>query len=195
METASTPRFLIPLLILVFTYIIIVFTIDACYGSRSAAVSMVEPGCRMCDGNMFEEFTNELSTYTQSQTLAQYRSDMTPPTTADNAPSHLMAGTATKNIVRKDDKTEALIEIAGNMYILNGNVYTDKEMARKQAYSAFLVNSIGERLYLGDLRRGQDGEHRLRVKTSNLDQLTGYDRIMVVYKSNGDDFVILNGKF
>lgn len=194
-STSPAPRFLIPLLLVVFTYFVIVFTIDACYSPRQQMAMRMGGECNMCDGNGFEEFTNELSSYTQSQTLARYHSDLTPPNTTDNAPSHLMAGAVTKNIIRKEDKTEALIEITGNMYILNGNVYTNKDQSKQQAYSAFLVNANGERLYLGDLKRGQDGAHHLRVKTSNLEQLEDYNRVMVVYKSNGDEYVILNGKF
>ena len=190
------PQFFIPLLLLVFTYFVIVFTIDTCYPQRQQMrMGMYDNGCRMCDGNGFEEFTNEMSSYTQSQTLLRQRSDLTPPNTSDNSPSHLMVGSATKNIVKSNEKTEALIEISGNMYILNGNVYTNKDQVKQQAYSAFLVDENGERLYLGDLKRGQDGEHHLRVKTSNLEQLAGFDRIMVTYKSNGDEYVILNGKF
>lgn len=193
-------QFSIPLVLLIFTLFVINFTLTACYNPRRSSRGRYKrvSDCQLCDQtDDFELFTNDSADeYVQMRYLYRGYTALTPANTQDNSPSHLMSGEAKKQIVVDKSGTQtALLDISGNLYILNGNVYTEEENLKQQVYKAFLVNAAGERLFLGNLKRGQDGKHHLRLRTKNLTQLTGYDNVMVTYQTNGDEYVILKGDF
>lgn len=174
------------------------FILTTCYPTSSYKLEQTyrnSNSCDMCDS--YEYFTNDVFEKYKKNYVYFGEADLTAKDTSKGIPSHLMTGKAKKYVVAdSDEKQTALLEISSNLYLLDGNPYTNGQRPLElQKYNAFLVKKdTGERLLLGKLKLEQDGLYHLRIKTTNLSQLAGYNSVMVTYLNESGESVILTGE-
>lgn len=167
--------------------------------------------CELCQpymlNNTIEEFQNAVNTYeptskyteqySSTQTYKYYQyAPLNAPSLEGEAPANLMFGEIKKYNLTKDNKKIIDISISANLYILDGNVYNEKNEKVTQFYKAYLYKSSDDKqnVFLGILKRDGDGLYKLNVKTDDQ-KYNDYDSIMITHKLNDNETIVLHGRF
>ena len=87
------------------------------------------------------------------------------------------------------------LEFYCNLFVLDGNIFNQTK--GRQMYKVYLINSkTGDRKYLDNLKKDNDGMYKLKYKTTkNIAELVPYDEINIVYSLDKDEQLLLSGKF
>jgi hypothetical protein len=157
------------------------------------------PNCGMCN---VEYFTNSDNTFdnkyysifgnTNMHKYYQYAA-LTAPSTHENTPSSILFGEFKKFNLMRNSNLTTLINITANLYILDGNVYTNGQRSITQSYKAYFTNDKNERLLIGDLIRDGDGLYKLQFMTTD-NKYNDYKEIVIIHQFNGDEKIVLSGK-
>ena len=111
---------------------------------------------------------------------------------------NLMFGKAKRFVSAIDGAFVYRLEIYSNLLVLDGNIY-DKAPRNsiKQKYSVFLQNTKQKgKVHVGDLVKDGDGIYKLKyISKENVQELTAYDRVHIVYVLNDNEQPILSGTF
>lgn len=145
---------------------------------------------------------NFLKKNTSNSYLQQVSSSYVSIPLLDPKNEHLFFGQANKYIYKgnveldkiESDKFIYRLEIFCNLFVLNGNVYNG-DRSSNQKFSVVLKNSkTQETIKIGNLIKDGDGIYKLKYISSDK-KLTGYDRVDIIYVLNGNEQIVLSGKF
>jgi hypothetical protein len=143
---------------------------------------------------MYEDFTNE--TEEQSEFKFDYKNaskyQSIPLTSPEDPPSTLMVGQVNRYLNIENGKSDILIEIFANLYILGGNIYG--ETKKDQVYNVYAYTNDNKKIDFGILTKSQDGFYKLKIK-SNDPRILEFNKVEIVYKTSESETTILTGKF
>jgi hypothetical protein len=168
-------------------------------GIRSRRRYLRGPDCGMCNIEYFTNSDNTLdekyySTFGKTNMHKYYQyAALTSPSTDINTPSSILFGEFKKFNLMRNNKLNTLINITANLYILDGNVYTNGQRSLAQSYKAYFTNDKNERLLIGDLIRDGDGLYKLKFLTTD-NKYNDYKEIIIIHQFNGNEKVVLSGK-
>lgn len=198
-------------LILTFTYLFFSILFSTTTPRKYMGCNYRRRECELCEpymlNNSIEEFENAQNTYepiskftssyskTQTYKYYQYAS-LNAPSLEGEAPSNLMFGEIKKYNRIKNGKNEIIINLSANLYVLDGNVYNEKDEKVTQFYKAYLYNSTDktQSKFLGILKRDGDGLYKLNITSDDM-SLNEFDSIMITHKLNDKETIILSGQF
>jgi len=154
----------------------------------------------LTSNDVLEEFKNH---HTPQNHQDVFNSDVSYNTyTTANLTSPLLSKKATQNLLsgggRKIvSKDKVIIDIYANLPLLDGNVYTIKDIkAPSQKYEAMLYDTIGIKPPIKlSLKRDGDGLYKVQYSTDNVSTAKSLNAIDIVHVENGNNKVILQGTF
>jgi hypothetical protein len=137
-----------------------------------------------------EHFDNN---FVSSNYQSNYQSiPLTSPDTTQNSPSNMTFGQVIRHITNVDDY---ILEIYANLYILNGNILNISNDQVTQFYQAYLIKEGSKPYPLGKLIKDGDGIYKLKIKKKISDELLDYNYIFIAYEKDGEQSILLQGKF
>ena len=89
---------------------------------------------------------------------------------------------------------EYRLEIFANLPVLNGNIY-DVSKDHSHSYQLYLSNDSNEKYPLGELKKDGDGLYKFDKKMENIKELLKYRNIIISYRLNDKEEVLINGRF
>jgi len=122
------------------------------------------------------------------KTASKYQTIALTPTDEHN----LMVAQVNRYFKIDNGKTNIIIDIFGNLYILGGNIYGENTI--NQEYRAYAYNKNNEKIDLGKLEKEPDNFYKLKIKSSDIN-LLNYNKIEIVYKKENQETIILTGEF
>lgn len=175
--------------ILLFIIVFLVFSI-VCVSCMSC-MSVFTPTCSAND--IYDYFTNsmedEKTTYVniKEQKIIPNKFQLIPLTGLNT----LQFGQLQRTITNINGKVKTLFDITANLYILDGNIFQEKE--KDHVYKLFVTNNLDDKILVGKLSKDGDGLYKLKKEIN--DDLSLYKNVFVVYTKNNIDNNILYGTF
>jgi len=118
--------------------------------------------------------------------------NLTSPLLSKNATQNMLFGQG-KKFVSKD---KAIIDIYANLPILDGNVYSNKDLkAPTQQYEVRLYDIRGPTAINVPLKRDGDGLYKVQYTISNILTAESLNAIEIMHVTDGNNKVILQGSF
>lgn len=175
--------------LLLFIIVFLVFSI-VCVSCMSC-MSLFTPTCSAND--IYDYFTNsiedEKTTYdiTKEEKIIPNKFQSIPLTGLNT----LQFGQLHRTINNINGKVKTLFDITANLYILDGNIFQEKE--KDHVYKLFIINKSDDKILVGKLSKDGDGLYKLKKEIN--DDLSLYKNVLVVYTKNNVDNNILYGTF
>lgn len=206
-ESSSALRFTLWVFFYFFVFMLISSLISRiCF--RACAQSIVEPDDMELRYNELkfkprcsskEDFTNE-EQYNQGsefkfnyETSSKYQSiALNSIDVKENTPLSMMVGQANRYFNTQNGKSNIILDMYANLYILGGNVFGESK--KDQEYRVYAYSNDNKKMDLGKLEKEQDGFYKLKI-ASNDPSMLQYNKIQIVYKTLDKEQILLDGKF
>lgn len=107
----------------------------------------------------------------------------------------LLFGQANRYIyVDQSENFNYRLDIFCNLFVLDGNIYATPPNVSHTYYATLKNNKTQETIKLGALIKDGDGIYKLKYTTLDK-KLLGFDELNITYMLNGNEEIMLRGKF